>query len=99
MRPEAFAERALLPDENLLFEQNNESNCHHVKYCYPYSVNADYVAYALTHQSTSSTAVGKAKLMSYKDIVGAQAKRDAKEAIVVKGKPGPKRKSSVPIPT
>jgi len=59
-----------------------------------HSVNADYVAYALTHQLTSSIAAGKAKLMSYKDILEAQVKRDAKEAIPVKGKRGPKRKSS-----
>ena len=38
-------------------------------------------------QSTRSTVVGKAKVMSYEDIVEAQAKRDAKEAAVVKGKP------------
>jgi hypothetical protein len=37
-------------------------------------------------QSTRSTVVGKAKVMSYEDIVEAQAKRDAKEAAVVKGK-------------
>jgi hypothetical protein len=36
-------------------------------------------------QSTRSTVVGKAKVMSYEDIVEAQAKRDAKEAAVVKG--------------
>ena len=42
--------------------------------------------------------VGKAKvMMTYKDIVEAQAKRDAKEAAVVKGKPGRKRKSSAPV--
>jgi hypothetical protein len=42
--------------------------------------------------------VGKAKVMSYEDIVEAQAKRDAKEAVVVKGKRGrPKRKSSAPV--
>ena len=64
MPPKAFAERALLLNENrLLFEQNNESNC---------------------RQSTRSTVVGKAKVMSYEDIVEAQAKRDAKEAAVVK---------------
>ena len=72
----AFAERALLLDENrLLFEQNNESNC---------------------RQSTRLTVVNKAKVMSYDDIVEAQAKRDAKEAMV-KGKRGPKRKSSAPL--
>jgi hypothetical protein len=36
--------------------------------------------------------VGKAKVMSYKDIIEAQTKRDAKEASVTKGKPGQKRK-------
>jgi hypothetical protein len=35
--------------------------------------------------------------MSYEDIVKAQAKRDAKEAAVVKGKRGRKRKSSVSV--
>ena len=35
--------------------------------------------------------------MSYEDIVEAQGKRDAKEATVVKGKRGPKRKSSTPV--
>lgn len=48
-------------------------------------------------QSTRSTVVGKAKVMSYEDIVEAQAKRDAEEAIFVKGKFGPKRKSSAPV--
>jgi hypothetical protein len=47
-------------------------------------------------QSTRSTVVGKTKVMSYEDIVEAQAKRDAKEASVVKGERGPKRKSSAP---
>ena len=37
-------------------------------------------------QSTRSTVVGKAKVMNYEDIVEAQAKRDAKEAAMVKGK-------------
>lgn len=41
--------------------------------------------------------MGKAKVMSYKDIVEAQAKRDTKEAAVVKGNPGRKRKSSAPV--
>jgi hypothetical protein len=41
--------------------------------------------------------VGKAKVMSYEDIRKAQAKRDEKEATVVKGKRGPKRKSSAPV--
>ena len=35
--------------------------------------------------------VGKAKVMSYEDIVEAQAKRDAKEAAVVKGKRGQRK--------
>jgi hypothetical protein len=47
-----------------------------------------------SRQSTRSTVVGKAKVMSYEDIVEAQAKRDAKEAAVAKGKPGRKRKAS-----
>jgi hypothetical protein len=56
----AFAERALLLDENrLLFEQNNESK---------------------SRSSTKATIVGKAKVMTYEDIVEAQAKRDAKRA-------------------
>jgi hypothetical protein len=41
--------------------------------------------------------VGKAKVMSYEDIVEAQAKREAKEAAVVKGKRGRKRKCSEPV--
>jgi len=73
----AFAERALLLDENrLLFEQNNESSC---------------------RQSARSTVVGKAKVMSYEDIVKAKAERDAREAVPKKGKRGPKRKSSTPV--
>lgn len=47
-------------------------------------------------KSGRSTVVGKAKVMSYEDIVEAQAKRDAKEAAPVKGKRGPKRKSAAP---
>ena len=41
--------------------------------------------------------VGKAKVMSYEDIVKAQAKHDAKEAVPVKGKRGQKRKRSAPV--
>ncbi len=37
--------------------------------------------------------------MSYEDIVEAQAKRDAKEAAVVKGKRGRKRKAAAPEET
>ena len=48
-------------------------------------------------QSTRSTVVGKAKVISYEDIVEVQAKRDAKKAAVVKGKRGPKRKNSAPV--
>jgi hypothetical protein len=48
-------------------------------------------------QSTRSTVVGKAKVMSYEDIVEVQAKRNAKEAAVVKEKRGLKRKSSAPV--
>lgn len=48
-------------------------------------------------KSAMSTMVGKAKVMSYDDIVAAQAKRDAKESTVRKGKHGPKRKGSAPI--
>lgn len=47
-------------------------------------------------QSTRSVVVGKAKVMSYKDIVEAQAKHDVKEAAVVKGKRSRKRKASTP---
>jgi hypothetical protein len=55
----AFAERAILLDENLLlFEQNNEKN---------------------TCTSIKATVVGTAKVLSYKDIVEAQQKRDIKE--------------------
>jgi hypothetical protein len=54
----AFAERALLLEENrILFEQNNEKSC---------------------RQSSSSTVVGHAKVMSYDDIIEAQRKRDLK---------------------
>ncbi len=49
-----------------------------------------------SRKSTRSTVVGKAKVMSYEDIVEAQVKRDAKEAVVVKGKRGRKRKASAP---
>ena len=35
-------------------------------------------------------------MISYEDIKAAQAKRDAKEAAIVKGRPGRKRKSSAP---
>jgi hypothetical protein len=52
-----------------------------------------------TRKSTSSTVVGKAKVMSYEDIVEAQAKRDAKEAAVAKGKRGRKRKATTPEQT
>ena len=45
-------------------------------------------------RSTRSIILGKAKVMSYEDIVEAQAKLDAKNASVAKGKPGRKRKSS-----
>ena len=56
----AFAQCALLHDENkLLFEQNNE---------------------AKSRVAAKSTVVGKAKVMSYEDIVNAQRKRDAKKA-------------------
>jgi hypothetical protein len=56
----AFADRALLLDENrLLFEQNNEKQ---------------------TRISIKSTVTGNAKVMSYDDIVEAQAKRDRREA-------------------
>ena len=41
--------------------------------------------------------MGKAKVMSYEDIVEAKLKRDAKDAPVVKGKPGRKRKSPAPV--
>jgi hypothetical protein len=69
----AFAERALLDENRLLFKQNNEKE---------------------SRKSTRSTIVGKAKVMSYKDIFEAQAKRDAKETAVIKGKPARKRKAS-----
>ena len=44
-------------------------------------------------KSVRSTKVGEAKVMSYGDIVEAQAKRDAKEVAVLEGKCGAKRKS------
>jgi multidrug resistance efflux pump len=42
--------------------------------------------------------LGKAKVMSYEDIVEAQAKLDAKKAMM-KGKPGRKRKDSIAVAT
>lgn len=88
----SFAECALLLNENqLLFQQNNESK---------------------RRKSTKSTVVGKAKVMSYNDIVEAQAKRAAKEvareaaketiketikeAAAIKGKCSRKRKGPGP---
>ncbi|KAH7012383.1 hypothetical protein B0J12DRAFT_790868 [Macrophomina phaseolina] len=51
-------------------------------------------------KSTKSTMVGKAKVMSYGDIVEAQAKRAAEDAVkevaAAKGKRGRKRKGPVP---
>jgi hypothetical protein len=65
----AFADRALLLDENrLLFEQNNKKT---------------------TRLSIRSTVTGTAKVMAYDDIIEAQRKRDAKEAIM----PGTKRRN------
>lgn len=76
----SFAECALLLNENqLLFQQNNESK---------------------RRKSTKSTVVGKAKVMSYDDIVEAQAKRAAKEAAkeaaTIKEKCSRKRKGPGP---
>lgn len=75
----AFADRAILLDENLLlFEQNNERN---------------------TRKSIKATAVGKAKILSYKDIVEAQRQHDMKDARadVVCSRGRPKRKSSFQV--
>lgn len=47
-------------------------------------------------RSVRATKVGEAKVMSYDDIVEAQAKRDAKEGAVRGGKRGAKRKGSAP---
>jgi hypothetical protein len=41
--------------------------------------------------------VGKAKVMSYNDIIVARVKRDAKDTVAGKGKRGLKRKSSAPL--
>jgi len=49
---------------------------------------------AKVRQSTKSVILGKAKVMSYKDIGEARAKRAAKEIIKGKGKYGRKRKSA-----
>jgi hypothetical protein len=50
-------------------------------------------------RSVRSVVLGKAKVMSYKDLEEARAKRDVKEkAIAVKGKRGRKRKSPAPEP-
>jgi hypothetical protein len=77
----AFADRAILLNENLLlFEQNNERN---------------------TRKSIKATTVGKAKVMSYEDIVEAQRQRDVKEAMADKvprrGRGRPKRKSPTQV--
>ncbi|KAH7065083.1 hypothetical protein B0J12DRAFT_693463 [Macrophomina phaseolina] len=48
-------------------------------------------------KSARSTKVGEAKVMSYAEIVEAQAKRDAKEATARNGKRGRKRKGSAPM--
>lgn len=72
----SFAECALLDENRLLFQQNNEAKC---------------------RRSTKSTVVGKARVMSYEDIVEAKVKRSAKEAekeaAAATGKRGRKRKS------
>ena len=77
----AFADRAILLDENLLlFEQNNERN---------------------TRKSIKATAVGKAKVLSYEDIVEAQRQRDMKEAsadtVPKRGRGRPRRKSPTQV--
>ena len=51
---------------------------------------------AKVQRSTKSLVLGKAKVMSYKDIEEARAKRAIKEAIRGKGKRGRKRKSAMP---
>jgi len=53
---------------------------------------------AKVRRSTKSVVLGKAKVMSYEDLVGARAKRAAKDAVKEKGKGkrGRKRKSPVP---
>jgi hypothetical protein len=74
----AFAERAILLDENmLLFEQNNEKT---------------------TWTSVKSIVVGTAKVLSYKDIIEAQQKRDIKDAetVAVRGRRTSKRKGPAP---
>jgi hypothetical protein len=74
----AFADRAILLDENLLlFHQNNEKN---------------------TRTSIKATVVGTAKVLSYKDIVEAQQKRDVKdaEAVAARGRRTSKRGTLVP---
>ena len=49
---------------------------------------------AKVRRSTKSVVLGKAKVMSYKDIEVARAKRAAKEVIKGKKKRGRKRKSA-----
>ena len=51
---------------------------------------------AKVRRSTKLVILGKAKVMSYKDIEEARAKRAAKEVIKGKGKCGRKRKSAAP---
>ena len=75
------AERAFADRALLLDENSNLFKQNNEKEC---------------RKSARSTVVGKAKVMSYEDIKAAQAKRDAKEAALVKGRPGRKRKSSAP---
>jgi hypothetical protein len=74
----AFAERAILLDENmLLFEQNNEKTI---------------------RTSMKAIVVGTAKVLSYKDIIKAQQKRDIKDAetVIVRRRRMSKRKGSAP---
>lgn len=49
-------------------------------------------------QSTRSTVVGKAKVVSYEDIVEAQAKRDEKAATAARRKRDVKRKGTAAVP-
>lgn len=47
--------------------------------------------------SIKANVIGRAKVMSYDDIVEAQSRRDAKEAAAGENRRGPKRKSTKPV--
>jgi hypothetical protein len=76
------AERAM-SDRDLLFQENSDL----------FKQNNE----SNTRASTKSTVVGKARVMSYEDIVEAQRKREEKDAAVARRR-GRKRKNSASTP-